>query len=415
MVKRRYKQTEAGLIPEDWEVKALRDLAYIQRGASPRPIDSPIWYDSSSKVGWIRISDVTASDGKSLEKTKDHLSEKGIAHSRYLPAGSLIMSICATVGMPVITNLNACIHDGFVSFNRIKQINQEFLYYKLREAEPIFKSLGQTGSQNNLNSDLVRNYVISIPPLLEQRAIITTLSDVDALLASLDALIAKKRLIQQGAVQELLTGRRRLPGFSEEWEKIFFSQDTTLKARIGWQGLTTAEYLPSGEYALVTGTDFIDGTINWNNCSFVEKSRYDQDRNIQLRVGDVLLTKDGTIGKVAYIDHLPYPTTLNSGVFVLRPKNNCYVPVFLYYVLRSKIFGDFLAQLQAGSTINHLYQKDFVQFNFLAPALGEQCAIATILHDIETDIRALEQQGEKTRLLKQGMMQELLTGRTRLN
>jgi len=126
-----YKQTEVGLIPEDWEVKTLKELAAIQRGASPRPIDSPIWYDRASTVGWVRISDVTKSDGKQLKGTEDYLSDKGIANSRFLPAGSLIMSICATVGIPVITKIDSCIHDGFVGFTRLKFVDQEFLYYKL--------------------------------------------------------------------------------------------------------------------------------------------------------------------------------------------------------------------------------------------------------------------------------------------
>jgi type I restriction enzyme S subunit len=173
-------------------------------------------------------------------------------------------------------------------------------------------------------------------------------------------------------------------------------------------------HLTTGEYRLITGTDFIDGKVDWEGCHFVEKNRYDQDKYIQVRVGDVLVTKDGTIGKVAYVNHLPNEATLNSGVFVVRPKNNKYHPLYFYYVLSSKIFDDFLRQLQAGSTINHLYQKDFVNFNFLAPEFEEQQAIAEILSDMDAEITALEQKRAKTRLLKQGMMQELLTGRIRL-
>jgi type I restriction enzyme S subunit len=255
---------------------------------------------------------------------------------------------------------------------------------------------------------------IIVPPLPEQRTIAVTLSDVDALLTALDALMAKKRLIKQGVMQELLTRNRRLPGCGGEWETINMAEHSTLKARIGWQGLTTAEYLTTGEYRLITGTDFIYGKVDWEKCHFVEKNRYDQDKNIQVRVDDVLITKDGTIGKVAYIDHLPSEATLNSGVFVIRPKNNKYHSRYFYYVLNSRIFDDFLRQLQAGSTINHLYQKDFVNFNFPAPEYEEQRAIAEILGDMETEITVLEARREKTRLLKQGMMQELLTGRIRL-
>jgi type I restriction enzyme S subunit len=115
------------------------------------------------------------------------------------------------------------------------------------------------------------------------------------------------------------------------------------------------------------------------------------------------------------VDHLPGPATLNSGVFVIRPKDTAYDPRFFYYVLTSRIFDDFLTRLQAGSTISHLYQKDFVSFSFLAPAtLAEQTTIATVLSDMDAELAALEQRRDKTRALKQAMMQELLTGKTRL-
>ena len=192
------------------------------------------------------------------------------------------------------------------------------------------------------------------------------------------------------------------------------AESSVLKARIGWQGLTTGEYLDNGDYILVTGTDFVGGRINWASCHFVDRFRYMQDRNIQLAEGDILVTKDGTIGKVALVDSLPRPATLNSGIFVMRPKAHAYEPLFLYYVLSCRIFENFLAQLQAGSTISHLYQKDFVGFSFPTPSIREQEAIAAILSDMDAEIAALEARREKTRLLKQGMMQELLTGRIRL-
>ncbi|WP_279195087.1 restriction endonuclease subunit S [Chryseobacterium indoltheticum] len=195
----------------------------------------------------------------------------------------------------------------------------------------------------------------------------------------------------------------------EDWDVINLEKNFTLKARIGWQGLTTAEYLDNGNYGLVTGTDFKGGYIDWDNCVFVEKMRFDQDRNIQLKNGDVLVTKDGTIGKIAYVDFLPKPTTLNSGVFVVRPKSNSISNRFFYYVLMSFYFDDFLLKITAGSTITHLYQKDFVNFNFVCPPLPEQEAIAEALSDADAWIESLEQLIAKKRLIKQGAMQELLS------
>jgi type I restriction enzyme, S subunit len=195
-----------------------------------------------------------------------------------------------------------------------------------------------------------------------------------------------------------------------DWMEMNLGENSILKARIGWQGLTTAEYLNSGDYYLITGTDFSNGFIDWENCVFVKKVRYDQDKNIQILEGDILVTKDGTIGKVAYIDKVPLPTTLNSGVFVIRPKKENYHPRYLYHILMSEHFKDFLGKLTAGSTISHLYQKDFVHYNFpLPPTLTEQKAIATALSDVDSLISSLDKLISKKKAIKQGAMQELLT------
>lgn len=195
----------------------------------------------------------------------------------------------------------------------------------------------------------------------------------------------------------------------KDWHLQNIASSSTLKARIGWQGLTTGEYLSIGDYFLVTGTDFFDGKIKWETCHYVAKERFIQDRNIQVKIGDILITKDGTIGKVAYVDELPLDATLNSGVFVIRPKDNSYNPLYCYYIFKSAYFEDFLRKLVAGSTINHLYQKDFVLFNFPLPAdKAEQTAIANALSDADTLISSLEKLIEKKRNIKQGAMQQLL-------
>lgn len=202
----------------------------------------------------------------------------------------------------------------------------------------------------------------------------------------------------------------------EDWEATRIDKLCCLKARIGWQGLTTGEYLPQGDYVLVTGTDFNDGYIDWKNCYYVSKWRYDQDINIQIKEGDVLISKDGTIGKVAFLDSIPGPGTLNSGVFVVRPKeDNVMNKAYLSWIFKSIWFKSFIDQLTAGSTINHLYQKDFVKFQLVYPNdISEQSRIATALSAIDNLISELGKLIDKKRAIKQGAMQQLLTGKKRL-
>lgn len=200
----------------------------------------------------------------------------------------------------------------------------------------------------------------------------------------------------------------------EDWEVKNVSESCLIKARIGWQGLKKTEYMSSGDYLLITGTDFDNGQVNWRTCAYVSKARYEQDCNIKIRPQDILISKDGTIGKVAYLGMIPKAGTLNSGIFVIRANDRKIDQVFLSKIFMSFYFEDFLNRLVAGSTINHLYQKDFVKFCFPLPNSEEQAAIATALSDVDSLISALTKKIEKKKAIKQGLMQQLLTGKKRL-
>jgi|TARA_R110000851_G_scaffold2236_3_gene8689 type I restriction enzyme S subunit len=204
-----YKKSELGEIPEDWDAIKMSELARIQRGASPRPIDSPVWFNRNSSVGWLRISDVSKTN-KYLTETTQSLSELGIANSRFVSKNNLVMSICATVGKPIITKKDLCIHDGFVVFNGLSA-NQDLMYYILKELEDKWGKQGQTGSQMNLNTDLINGTYIAIPgDEQEQAAIATIFSDMDEEIQALEQRLGKTRQIKQGMMQELLTGKTRL-------------------------------------------------------------------------------------------------------------------------------------------------------------------------------------------------------------
>lgn len=338
--------------------------------------------------------------------------------------GDFLMSTMGTIGKCAIVPNK--IHKGIMDSHLIRfriddtKVLSEYLLQLYSDDHSYLKQqtskLSVGGIMDGLSVGIASKLNVLIPMNLdEQRNIVSALSDIDHLIFDLEKLVKKKKAMREGAVQSLITGCKRLPGFTGEWEEINLSKKSKIKARIGWQGLKKAEYLDSGYSFLITGTDFVDGYIDWHGCHFVTKDRYDQDTNIQVTNGDVLLTKDGTIGKVALVDGLTKPATLNSGVFVIRPINNSYSARFLYYVLSSSVFRTFLDELAAGSTIVHLYQKDLVKFDFyIPPTIEEQEAIATVIYDMEAEIIRLQAKLEKYRKIKSGMMDELLTGKVRL-
>ncbi|MCQ2635865.1 restriction endonuclease subunit S, partial [Helicobacter pylori] len=156
-----------------WQRVRLGDIAEIKRGASPRPIENPKWFCANSNVGWVRISDISK-NSRFLYKTAQKLSKKGIEKSRFIKQNSLIMSMCATIGKPIITKIDTCIHDGFVVFENPK-IDLNYLYYFLCYIEKEWLESGQQGSQVNLNVDLIKNKEVFYPKDLNEQIAIANI------------------------------------------------------------------------------------------------------------------------------------------------------------------------------------------------------------------------------------------------
>ncbi|MBD1847614.1 restriction endonuclease subunit S [Cyanobacteria bacterium FACHB-63] len=185
------------------------------------------------------------------------------------------------------------------------------------------------------------------------------------------------------------------------WNVVKIKYSTYVKARIGWQNLRSHEFVDEG-FPCVTGTDFKNGKIDWDKCYRVTFKRYNLDPNIQLQEDDVLITKDGTIGKVAHINELPAKATLNSGIFVTRPIRSEYIGRFMYWVLNSDVFYAFFQFISNGSTINHLYQNSFVNFAFPVPPVEEQERIVDFLDRKTSEIdQAIAQKQRLIELLQE--------------
>ena len=165
-------------------------------------------------------------------------------------------------------------------------------------------------------------------------------------------------------------------------------RDLYLKGRIGWRGLSKDEYLEKSDYRIINATALMDGYVDWNNCGFISKERYEESEEIMLQEGDILISKDGTLGKIGYVKDLKFPCTVASGIFVLRNTIPDRLDFdYLYHVLKSFIFKDFISRNKAtGSTINHLYQADLEKFELDIPDLPEQKRISGILNDIDGKI-----------------------------
>ena len=202
----------------------------------------------------------------------------------------------------------------------------------------------------------------------------------------------------------------RFKEFSDEWEEKNILELCSMKARIGWQNLRKEEHLDKGEFYLITGTDFYLDKIKWDTAKFVEEERYLQDINIILKEGDILITKDGSIGKLAFVENIGNKkATLNNGIFRIRIEKENHYSKYFYYTFLSKRFKNFLQQLTAGSTIVHLYQKDFEKYKIAYSSLQEQEKIANFLSNVDKKISLTEEKLELFREYKKGVMQKIFS------
>lgn len=295
----------------------------------------------------------------------------------------------------------------------------KYIYYCLKH-----KKLNQFvfgSGQPLITGSLLKNISLYIPDRISQQHIAEALSDVDGMISSLEKLVAKYKSIKTACLQQMFpqngetVPRMRFPGFTGAWEQRKLSELASIHARIGWQNLRTSEFLDSGDYMLITGTDFNDGAINFSTCHYVERERYEQDRNIQIHNGSILITKDGTLGKVAYVQGLSMPATLNAGVFNVQIKDaNIVDEKYLFQYLKAPYLMDYVSKKATGGTIKHLNQNILVDFPVVMPKKSEQILIGAYFQQLDNLITFHQRKLEKVQKIKQGMMQQLLTGKIRL-
>ena len=180
-----------------------------------------------------------------------------------------------------------------------------------------------------------------------------------------------------------------------------------MHARIGWQNLRKSEFLDSGDYYLITGTDFDDGKIDLKNCHYVAKERYDQDRNIQVKNGSILITKDGTLGKVAYVSNLKKPATLNAGVFNVELLTENTDRKYLFQYLKAPFLMAYVAQKATGGTIKHLNQNILVDFPVIGPTKPEQQKIGAFFSNLDNLITLHQRKLDKLSNVKKALLEKM--------
>lgn len=406
MVKQGYKQTEIGVIPEKWETVKLNDCCSFLGGGTPPKNILEYW---EGTIPWVSSSDLCNNDVYSINVNR-YITEKAIAMSatNKCPAGTVLVVSRVGVGKVALSTCEICTSQDFTNIIPEKH-NALFLSYVLVPIMINKANEAQGTSIKGVTTEEIKQTTVIFPPIAEQQLITETLSDVDGMISSLEKLIAKKKAVKQGAMQELLTGKKRLSGFDNKWSTVKIKDIFEIhkgnglsKEKLSDDGMH--ECILYGElftrYSeiisnIVSMTDILEG---------LESCKYDvlmpgstTTNGLDLATASVIM-KDGVL--------------LGGDIVILRPKFKIDTRIFGYLLsMKSKE----ILQHTQGITIVHLNTKSFRNMEVKIPVdFEEQKAIATILSDMDNEIEALEQKLAKTRQLKQGMMQQLLTGKIRL-
>ena len=398
-----YKQTEVGVIPEKWEVRHLVDVSRkITDGdhVTPRRESHGYYLLSARNVlnGRIDVSDVDYVGVAEYQRMKQRCGPE---------SGDILISCSGTIGrVTIVPSDFECV---LVRSAALAKIDREladsvFLHFWLQgsKAQRQIASSVNQGAQPNLFLNHIERLACPHPPLPEQRAIATALSDVDGLLGALDRLIAKKRDLKQAAMQQLLTGQTRLPGFKGEWVVKTLPDVCRFRG-----GKAHEQYIADHGRFVCVNSKFIstEGKVR----------KYATDNFCSAKAKDILMVMSDlpngkALAKTFIADHDDL-YAVNQRVCALTPFVD-YCAEFLAYVLdRNPYFLKFDDGVSQTHLLNRVFQKCPV---FVPLSKAEQTAIAAVLSEIDAELAGLEQRREKTRALKQGMMQELLTGKTRL-
>ena len=401
---------------DPWEQRKLGELSSsFEYGLNAAAKE----YDGENK--YIRITDIN--DESREFKQEDITSpdtDLSSAENYKLSEGDILFARTgASVGKSYIYKASDGLvyYAGFLIRARIKpEYNSEFVFQNTLTGnyEKFIKVTSMRSGQPGVNAQEYSQYQIMMPSKPEQDKISDCLRNLDNLITLHQRKYNKLLNVKKSMLEKMFPKNGsnipeiRFKGFTDPWEQRKLSEIATMHARIGWQNLRTSEFLDNGDYMLITGTDFMDGAVNFDTCHYVERERYEQDKHIQIRNGSILITKDGTLGKVAYIQGLTMPATLNAGVFNVEIRDEKEVDNrYLFQYLKAPFLMDYVDKKATGGTIKHLNQNILVDFPVVLPQKDEQAKIGEYFLGIDNLITLHQRELEKLQNIKKSMLEKM--------
>ncbi len=427
-------------IPEDWDYGKLSDLAEKENDIVAGPFGSNLVVSDYRTEGIpiIRLQNIERNIflNKNIQFISKEKAEELKYHS-YQPDDLVLAKLGDPIGktcrIPINFPAGIVVADVVRIRTSTNKCDSFFVEYVLNsemcERQLNKERIGTTRPRVNLKQ--IRHLTFPTPPLKEQQKIASILSNIDSLIQLTQKEIEQTRRLKKGLMQRLLTkgightrfkmeelGRKFLRyEIPEKWNVSKINDFATVNGRIGWKNLRADEYTNDGPLMLSVwslvdtvpyGVDYREGV---NRLS---EFRYEESPEIKLQISDVLVAKDGDIGRIGFVKKLPESTTVNSHVVVVRVLDKSVNPEFLYWYMNAKPFQTYCVAFTSGTTVPLLTQKDLRNTNIPIPPINEQEKISLILSNNSSKIHSLQQRKSKLETLKNGLMQKLLTGQIRV-
>jgi len=417
-----------GDIPKAWIDTKLKYYADVVTGNTPS-MKFENFYSSSKGIPWVKPNDLN--EFTPITKSKQFLTEEGSFEARIVREGSILIGGIGDIGKLGVAGTDITTNQQIHSVEgNLNKIDDDFLKYLIYNSIDALQKASSSVVLSILTKTKLLDLAIVIPSQKEQTQIAKYLDYktqiIDALIEKKEQLIKKLQAQHQAIINEAVTKglnpNAKMKDSGIEWlgeipEHWFFNKakrNTYMKGRIGWQGLKQEEFIDEGPY-LITGMNFKDGVIRWNEVYHITKERYDEAPEIQLKEGDVLMTKDGTIGKLLFVDNLPGPASLNSHLLVLRCTDDSYIPKYLYYQLMSELFLVHVELYKTGTTFFGITQESVGKYQMLLPPIEEQAKIVKFLEEnlntISLVFDKIKDQIKKLKSYRESIISEAVTGK----